>query len=112
MMRAVFLTVAMAFALCLMQINAMAQDEALPPDTSFNPTAGRGDVVWIKLTSETSEEFNFGLDTGATLTVLDKSWESKLQPRHSKTIVGARWPISGVFAARRRYILKRSTSYG
>ncbi len=89
---------------CLLQIKTMAQEGALPPDTSFNPTAGRGDVIWIKLTSDTSEEFTFGLDTGATLTVLDKSWESKLEHRPSKRIVGSRWPISGVFAAPPLYL--------
>ena len=80
------------------------QETAIPPDTSFNPSAGRGDLIWIKLTSGASEEYIFGIDTGATLTVLDKSWNDKLEPRQSKTIVGARWPISGVFAPPALYL--------
>ncbi|HEY3855612.1 MAG TPA: hypothetical protein VGO67_14570 [Verrucomicrobiae bacterium] len=103
-MRAIFLSVVVAIVLLLSQPSASAQDGALPPDTSFNSTAGRGDIIWIKLTSDTSEEYNFGLDTGATVTVLDKSWEGKLEHRPSKRIVGSRWPISGVFAAPPLYL--------
>ncbi len=76
----------------------------LPPDTSFNPSAGRGDLIWIKLTSDTAEEYVFGVDTGGTVTVLDKSWEPKLEPRPAKRFIGARWPILGVFAAPPLYL--------
>jgi len=76
-----------------------AQEAALPPDTAFNPSAGRGDVIWINLRSESAQDYLFGVDTGATLTVLDKSWEHKLEALPTQTVVGARWPVSGVFKA-------------
>jgi hypothetical protein len=78
---------------------AWAQEGTLPPDTSFNPSAGRGDIIWINLRSDSAQDYVFGLDTGATMTVLDKSWEHKLEPRPTQTVTGARWPVSGVFAA-------------
>jgi hypothetical protein len=77
----------------------LGQDVALPPETPFNASAGRGDLIWVNLRSDSAEDYPFGVDTGATLTVLDKSWERKLQPTKSKPLVGARWPISGVFEA-------------
>jgi hypothetical protein len=82
----------------LMLVNCgSAQDAGLPPETTFNSTAGRGDLIWINLRSDTAQDYLFGVDTGATLTVLDKSWERKLQPAHPKTVVGARWAVSGIF---------------
>lgn len=77
----------------------LGQDISLPPETPFNASAGRGDLIWLNLRSDTAEDYPFGVDTGATVTVLDKSWERKLQPAKSKPLVGARWPISGVFEA-------------
>ncbi len=98
-MRAFVPSFGLAADLILLQLCAMAQDASLPPDTAFNPTAGRGDIIWINVRSDTAEDYTFGLDTGGTLTMLDKSWEHKLEPRPSKRFVGARWPVSGVFAA-------------
>jgi hypothetical protein len=98
-MRAFITSFGFVAGLILLQLRAIAQDAALPPDTAFNPSAGRGDIIWIKVRSDTAEDYTFGLDTGGTLTMLDKSWERKLEPRPSKRFVGARWPVSGVFAA-------------
>lgn len=98
-MRASTLILGLAVSLLMPRSCVWAQDATLPPDTAFNPGAGRGDLIWINLRSDTAEDYVFGVDTGGTLTVLDKSWEHKLEPRHSKPIVGARWPVSGVFAA-------------
>jgi hypothetical protein len=89
----------LAAAFFMLRLCVSAQDASLPPDTAFNPTAGRGDIIWIKVRSDTAEDYMFGVDTGGTLTVLDKSWERKLEPRPFKHFDGARWPISGVFAA-------------
>jgi hypothetical protein len=99
MMRVFFLSLGLAVSFFMRQSCALAQDSALPPDTTFNSNAGRGDLIWITLRSVTSEDCVFGVDTGGTVTVLDKSWETRLEPRPSKNFVGARWPISGVFAA-------------
>ena len=105
-MRAVFFSTCVTVALFLPRLCALAQDGAIPPDISFNSTAGRGDLIWIKLTSDTSEECNFGLDTGGTLTVLDKSWESRSCRRIAvqERLSGARWPILGVFTAPPLYL--------
>lgn len=103
-MRACFPSLGLAVSFFMLQSCVLAQDATPPPDTAFNPSAGRGDLIWIKLRSDTAEDYVFGVDTGATLTVLDKSWEHKLEPRQSKTIVGARWPISGVFTAPPLYL--------
>jgi hypothetical protein len=91
------LTVAASFLTLVMR--APAQDASLPPETTFNATAGRGDLVWINIRFDTAVDYLFGVDTGATLTVLDKSWEPKLKPYKTNSVVGARWAVSGVFSA-------------
>ena len=53
----------------------------LPAETSFEKAAGRGDLVCLKLRLERGGELLFALDTGAQVTLLDKSLEPKLGKR-------------------------------
>src|SRR5580658_8784195 len=98
-MRALLPIVGLAVCVLMPAPRAWAEDVALPPDSPFNSSAGRGDIIWINLRSDSAVDYVFGVDTGATLTVLDTSWEHKMEPRPTQNITGARWPVSGVFAA-------------
>ena len=53
----------------------------LPAETSFDKGAGRGDLVCLKLRLERGGELLFAVDTGAQVTLLDKSLEPKLGKR-------------------------------
>ena len=53
----------------------------LPPETSFNETASRGDPLFVTLTLESGEKLLFMVDTGLSDTVLNKSLEPKLGKR-------------------------------
>ncbi len=53
----------------------------LPAESSFDKAAGRGDLVCLKLRLERGGELLFALDTGAQVTLLDKSLEPKLGKR-------------------------------
>jgi hypothetical protein len=53
----------------------------LPAETSFNKGAGCGDLLYLWLRFESGGELLFAVDTGAPVTVLDKSFESKLGKR-------------------------------
>src|SRR5437667_3108736 len=53
----------------------------LPAETSFDKAAGRGDLVCLKLRLEWGGELLFALDTGAQVTLLDKSLEPMLGKR-------------------------------
>ena len=53
----------------------------LPAETSFDKAAGRGDLVCLKLRLERGGELLFAVDTGAQVTLLDKSLEPKLGKR-------------------------------
>ena len=53
----------------------------LPAETSFEKAAGRGDLVCLKLRLERGGELLFALDTGAQVSLLDKSLEPKLGKR-------------------------------
>jgi hypothetical protein len=98
-MRGLTIIVGLAAGVLMAGLCARAEDVALPPESPFNSSAGRGDIIWINLRSDSAVDYVFGVDTGATLTVLDKSWEHKLEPRPMQNITGARWPVSGVFVA-------------
>src|SRR3974390_3347968 len=50
----------------------------LPPETSFNPNAARGDFLYVKVRMESGEELKLLLDTVFPHTILDKSLEPKL----------------------------------
>jgi hypothetical protein len=50
----------------------------LPPETSINKGAGRGDELLAKIRWENGEELLFLVDTGASATMLDSSLEPRL----------------------------------
>jgi hypothetical protein len=52
----------------------------LPAQTSFNQSAGHGDLIYLALRLGDGEEL-FALDTGSPLTVLDRALEPKLDRR-------------------------------
>jgi hypothetical protein len=56
-------------------------DPQLPADVTINKEAGRGGLLIVPLRLEGGEEAPFMVDTGATGTVLDKSWEPRLGKR-------------------------------
>ena len=59
-----------------------------PPETSFNPEAGRGDSLFVTLQLADGEWLLFGVDTGSPVTILDQSLVSKLGERlEIKTIL-------------------------
>jgi hypothetical protein len=53
----------------------------LPADASFNPEAGRGGWLLVKLKVNGGEELSFVVDTGAPQTILDRSLEPRLGKR-------------------------------
>src|SRR6266705_4634671 len=53
----------------------------LPPEVSFNQSAGRGEHLLVTLRSEGGEEMLFALDTGMPVTLLDKYLEPRLGKR-------------------------------
>src|SRR5665213_2535033 len=57
----------------------------LPAETSFNKGAGHGDNLYMTLRLESGEELLFVVDTGSTVTYLDKSLEPKLGKRLNTT---------------------------
>ena len=54
---------------------------SLPPETSINQGAGRGDALLLTVWLENGQELTLGVDTGAPYTVLDTSLEPKLGER-------------------------------
>jgi hypothetical protein len=65
------------FLFCL---RAIAADQ-LPADVAINKDAGRGGHLIVKLRVENGEELPFLVDTGAPITLLDKSLEPRLGER-------------------------------
>src|SRR6267142_6176006 len=53
----------------------------LPADVTMNKDAGRGNWLFVTLRLDKDEELRFFVDTGMTLTVLDKSLEPELGKR-------------------------------
>jgi pimeloyl-ACP methyl ester carboxylesterase len=52
-----------------------------PGKVSFNPGAGRGDKLFVVLRKENGEKLLFVVDTGAPISILDKSLEPELGQR-------------------------------
>jgi hypothetical protein len=50
----------------------------LPPETTFNSGAGRGDWLFVPLHLQDGKELLFAVDTGMPVTILDKSLEPLL----------------------------------
>ncbi len=61
--------------------SAIIPASELPADVSMNKEAGRGNWLFVTLRLESGEELPFFVDTGMTLTLLDKSLEPKLGKR-------------------------------
>ena len=77
-------------------------------EVSFNKEAGRGDWLYLTLCLENGEELLFELDTGAPVTVLDKSLEPKLGKRLNKRTITYAWKkvTAGVYPAPELYLGK------
>src|SRR5690242_9330399 len=78
----------------------------LPAETGFNPEAGRGGDLRLKLHLESGEELNCMLDTGSPFTLLEKRMEPKLGKR-----LGTKWmsvlqgqSADGVYQAPKLYL--------
>ncbi|MGA3266647.1 MAG: aspartyl protease family protein [Verrucomicrobiota bacterium] len=63
----------------------------LPPEASFNKTAGRGGVLLITLLLKDGATLPFMLDTGAPATILDESLDSRLGKCLGTNQFGYRW---------------------
>ena len=50
----------------------------LPSDVSMNPEAGRGGCLIVMVRLESGEELPFLVDSGTSVTLIDKSWEPRL----------------------------------
>jgi hypothetical protein len=74
------ITVVALLGIFLFCVRAKAGDQ-LPAEVAINKEAGRGGHVIVKLRVETGEELPFILDTGAPITLLDKSLEPRLAQR-------------------------------
>ena len=88
---------------------------ALPPETSLNYGAGRGDLLFATLRLGADKDLLFALDTGAPSTVLDKSLEPALGKRLGTkrlryAFYGAK--TGGVYAAPRLYLGNTRLSTG
>jgi hypothetical protein len=80
----------------------------LPAEVHFSKDAGRGDWLYLTLRLENGDELLFNVDTGAPVTVLDKSLEPKLGKRLSETTVRYAWKeVTGhIYAAPKLYLGK------
>jgi len=80
----------------------------IPPEVSFDKKAGRGDYIYVTLRLEGDEDLLFLVDTGAPVSVLDKTLEPRLGERVG-TIDGS-YPYSrrrvrqGAYRAPRLYL--------
>src|SRR6266516_3566428 len=62
----------------------------LPPEVSFNKSAGRGENLFVTLRLGSGEEMLFGVDTGGPATLMDKS----LEPRLGKPLARAKFSFA------------------
>ena len=60
-----------------------------PAEVSFNESAGRGDLLYLTLHLDNGKECLFAVDTGAPITILDKSLESSLGRPHGSIILSS-----------------------
>src|SRR6266516_5504781 len=61
--------------------SAIIPASELPPDVTMNKAAGRGNWLFVTLRLESGEALLFFVDTGMSVTLLDKSLEPKLGKR-------------------------------
>jgi hypothetical protein len=59
------------------------RQQELPHEITINKDAGRGALIFVPIRLSTGESFQFELDTGCPITILDKSLEPKLGNRVS-----------------------------
>lgn len=59
-------------------VMATPNQVSLPPETAMNAEAGRGGNLFVTLQLEGGRNLRFALDTGTSMTILDKSLESSL----------------------------------
>ena len=79
----------------------------LPAETAFNKSAGHGDHLYIKLRLENGREMLFAVDTGMSVTMLDKSLEPMLGKRLTTTNFTYKWigkMDTGVYQAPKLYL--------
>jgi len=86
--------------------SAIVPASELPADVQFNKDAGRGNWLFVTVRLESGEELPFFVDTGVTLSVLDKSLEPKMGKRLGS---GTLWRFGttqkvGIYAAPRLYL--------
>ncbi len=68
---------ALVFAFCISALgNPLSFQD--PIETTFNSAAGRGDNLLITVSSVDGNEWLFGVDTGSSETILDRSLEPML----------------------------------
>ena len=72
------------FLLC---VQAAQNEVRLPPEIEMNESAGHWGRVFVKLRVGDLEDVLFLLDTGASITTVDKSLQSKLGKRLERTFV-------------------------
>jgi len=75
--------------------------------TTFNRAAGRGESLYVTLRLQSGEELPFMIDTGSSVTILDKSLESKLGRRLETRQIQYGWygkTSVGIYAAPRVYL--------
>ncbi|PYM10173.1 MAG: hypothetical protein DME18_16790, partial [Verrucomicrobia bacterium] len=85
---------------------AIIQASELPAEVTMNKDAGRGMWLFVTLRLESGEELPFFVDTGLSVTLFDKSLETKLGKRlgegrviHFNSTSGA-----GIYAAPKLYL--------
>jgi hypothetical protein len=79
----------------------------LPADTAINEDAGRGGHLIVTLQLDDGQKMLFMVDTGAPITLLDKSLESKLRKRRDSipvSFVGGGHVYAALYAAPKLYL--------
>lgn len=80
-------TAAAIIPIMLLCLQIRAESLSLPADVPINEGAGRGDHLIVQVRLGSGEEVPFVVDTGASITLLDKSFESKLKTRRGTAVV-------------------------
>ena len=88
------------------QKSAIVPAIELPAEATINKNAGHGDWLYLTLRLENGEELLFNVDTGAPITVLDKSLEPRLGKQLRKRTVRYAWKeaTGNVYAAPKLFL--------
>ena len=86
--------------------SAIIPASELPPDVTMNKAAGRGNWLFVTLRLESGEALLFFVDTGMSVTLLDKSLEPKLGKRlgTGRVMHVDGTSEAGIYAAPRLYL--------